>query len=146
MDAIFSKDEANLIKMIPLSTCNKPDKLTWRYTNTGLFTIKSAFHLYGGLWDCPKGQSSDLHTKNTKWTQIWHLKIPNGNKTFLWNACLDALPTRANMFKRNVVDNPERPFCKQGPNTVEYALWECTLARHVWGQCTTKIQKCGTQS
>lgn len=40
VDAIFSKEEVKLIKAILIRTCNKPDKLIWRYNNNAIFTIK----------------------------------------------------------------------------------------------------------
>ena len=39
------------------------------------------------------------------WKSIWHLKVPNKVKVFLWRACLSALPTKVGLHKRNIIDN-----------------------------------------
>lgn len=42
---ILSQEEASTIQKIPLSVCNNQDKLTWRCTTNGLFSVRSAHHL-----------------------------------------------------------------------------------------------------
>jgi hypothetical protein len=43
--SIFNKEEATLICNIPLSRYNQKDKLIWRATKSGLFTVRSAYFI-----------------------------------------------------------------------------------------------------
>lgn len=45
VDSIFLPIDVDVIKSIPLSTDWPPDRLTWHYSVTGSFTVKSAYYL-----------------------------------------------------------------------------------------------------
>ena len=61
---------------------------------------------------------------------------------FLWKACNGILPTRVNLHKRGITDDPMYPICFREKETVSHALWTCPSARDVWSVCNLKIQKC----
>jgi nitrous oxidase accessory protein NosD len=42
---VFSEAEARVIVGIPLSLDLPPDRMVWRGTTNGSFTVKSAYHL-----------------------------------------------------------------------------------------------------
>lgn len=54
---------------------------------------------------------------------------------------VDALPTKPNLFKKNVADDPICPICLHNPETIEHVLWSCISAQDAWGQCSRNIQK-----
>jgi hypothetical protein len=41
---VFEATEANVIKAIPLNPFLPPDRLLWRGTSDGVFTVRSAYH------------------------------------------------------------------------------------------------------
>ena len=43
--AIFNEEEANLICQLPLSKYMPLDRLIWRGTSIGIFTVHSAYHM-----------------------------------------------------------------------------------------------------
>lgn len=55
VDAIFSKEEVNLIKVIPISPYSRPNKLIWWCTPIGEFNMKSAYHLITELEERTSG-------------------------------------------------------------------------------------------
>ncbi|KAG6700691.1 hypothetical protein I3842_08G125100 [Carya illinoinensis] len=61
-------------------------------------------------------------------------------------ACLKALPTRANLAKRKVIEDPACPICLQSAETTEHILWECPSARDVWALSNRKLQKASSHS
>lgn len=132
IDAIFTKEEAALIKEIPQSPYPKPNRLIWRCSILGDINVKSAYHLLTELDGQKLGQYSNQTNTKDSWTKIWQLESPNASKTFIWRACLNALTTRANLVKRKVVEDPTCPIFKQQPETIEHILWACPSARMCW--------------
>jgi hypothetical protein len=63
---------------------------------------------------------------------------------FLWWACNEILPTRANLFKKKIVDNPLCPICGLEPETAVHILWTCNSARDVWCVSPRRLQKKGS--
>jgi hypothetical protein len=45
LEDIFSIEEVQLIRSLPISCTNQPDTLIWRSTNNGIFSIRSTYHL-----------------------------------------------------------------------------------------------------
>lgn len=88
-----------------------------------------------------KGKSSYGTNARSIWPQIWKLKIGNADRTFLWRASLEALPTKVSFSKIKVVDNANYPICLDCPETAEHALWSCISAQDAWGQSSRRIQK-----
>jgi hypothetical protein len=45
LESLFSKEEAQLIQMIPISSTNQEDLLLWRGTKNEIFSVKSAYYM-----------------------------------------------------------------------------------------------------
>jgi hypothetical protein len=45
LEDIFSIEEVQWIRSLPISCTNQPDTLIWRSTNNGIFSVRSAYHL-----------------------------------------------------------------------------------------------------
>lgn len=88
-----------------------------------------------------KGQTSHSPINTENWNKLWRIKVPHGERLFLWKACHNSLPTKLNLFKRKVVSDPWCPICKLHEESVEHALWECMAAWDVWCLSSTKLQK-----
>jgi ribosomal protein L37AE/L43A len=59
--------------------------------------------------------------------------VSNPMKLFIWRACHNLLPTRANILKRKVVEDSTCPCCGGEAETVLHALWTCPAAQNVGG-------------
>lgn len=69
----------------------------------------------------------------------WDLNVTNAIKMFLWRACHNLLPTKANLFKRGVCDDKLCPICLKEEETVAHITWECPAANDVWGGSWIKL-------
>uniref|UniRef100_A0A2N9GNM8 Reverse transcriptase domain-containing protein n=1 Tax=Fagus sylvatica TaxID=28930 RepID=A0A2N9GNM8_FAGSY len=67
--------------------------------------------------------------------------IPPKSKHFLWRACLNVLPTRANLTRRGLTIAESCAMCPYQSETVTHILWACPLARNVWSLLPGKVQK-----
>lgn len=76
---------------------------------------------------------SILTTESTVWKTCWNLSVLNAVKMFLWRACHNLLPTKANLFKRSVISTNVCLLCEREEETVEHILWSYSTAQDVWG-------------
>jgi hypothetical protein len=80
--SLFQEYEMMAIKSIPLSSTNQENRLIWKGTVNGLFSVKSAYHLAKELEDRNKAECSKSMHSSEVWKKIWKLKIPNVEKIF----------------------------------------------------------------
>ena len=141
LSRIFTREEVDLIQTMPVSSTTNEDILVWQGTKTGMFSVRSAYHIQLEL-ETRNAASSSNHTgTSTVWTSLWALKIPNAKKNFLWRACHDILPTKANLCKRKIIDDPLCPLCERETKMVLHALWQCPTAMDAWSRGCTKLHK-----
>ncbi|KAL0442406.1 UNVERIFIED_CONTAM: hypothetical protein Slati_1963300 [Sesamum latifolium] len=117
---------------IPLSRTGEPDLLVWHYSKNGRFSVRSAYHL-ACLMDDRPGSSSLGEREGSWWRKVWQSKIPNKIKVFVWRACLNALPTSANLSRRIQGFQAGCPLCRTEKEDVMHVLALCPFARQAWG-------------
>jgi hypothetical protein len=95
--ANFFEEEAAVIQNIPLCPLFPKDKLIWRCTTNWLFLVRSAYHLVVEEQAEANGRVSNPGRGNETWKVCWNLNVPNKVKMFVWRACHNLLPTKANL-------------------------------------------------
>lgn len=143
LETIFTKEEVHLIQSLPVSHLNREDVRVWRGTNTGLFSVRSAYYIQMETDAQGVAASSSLESNSRVWSSLWALKIPNAekNKIKLWRTCHEILPTRSNLHKRKIIEDPLCPLCGRAPETVSHILWRCPSAMDAWSVGRVKLQK-----
>jgi hypothetical protein len=126
---------------ISLSRYHQPDVFCWRGITIGDFTVRSTYHMEKDRIERHKGVVSKSYETSNFWKLLWGMKVPNSIKMFLWRACKDILPTKANLQKRGMALDPLCIFCKIEIEMTYHILWECISLQDVWGACSTTIQK-----
>ncbi|KAL0292491.1 UNVERIFIED_CONTAM: hypothetical protein Sradi_6986400 [Sesamum radiatum] len=126
IQSLFWPDDSNVILQIPLSCVGVPDLLIWHYSTTGLFTVRSAYHLALSL-AVPVGASTERWSRRM-WQKIWQAHVPNKAKIFMWRAIRNILPTSTNLQKRIPLGTFCCPFCEHEAEQPPYlvALHFCT--------------------
>ena len=109
--------------------------------SNGQFSVRSAYHLAVEKQAKICGVASKQSKGSEIWKVCWKLNIPNNVKMFVWRACHNILPTKANLFKRKVVNSALCPICTLGEETVEHIVWSSPSASDVWSCRPIKIQK-----
>ncbi|KAJ0042300.1 hypothetical protein Pint_18635 [Pistacia integerrima] len=133
--------EVNIICRIPISIFSRLDKIVWRCSQNGLFSVRSAYHLQVESQISSRGQSSSAANEHKKWKKLWKLPITNVEKLFLWKACQDILPTKCNLVKKMVIEEPFCPFGCLEEEDVLHALWGVVAAKDIWSSCSLTFQK-----
>ena len=122
IDLCFYPPEAYLIKSLPLSLLPQPDSVVWRPEKSGCYSVKSGYKLLCEL-DTIRPRVSD--SQKCLWKNIWKLKVPGKIKHFLWKACTNSLPTKENLLKRKILQEPDCPRCNSEPESAVHAIWSC---------------------
>jgi hypothetical protein len=138
---IFLPEEAATIMNIPLSPFQPRDRLIWRCTANGGFTVKNAYHLGIEMKNLEKAGSSKTVKTGDTWKKCWSLNVPNAVKMFLWKACHDLLSTKVNLLKRGVCDNSLCPICLLEEELVVHVVWACPATNDAWGETRIRLQK-----
>jgi hypothetical protein len=76
------------------------------------------------------------------WKCLWSLDVRKVVKTFMWRSFDNALPTRDNLYKRHVAEDPNYSICGGTAENIIHAIWSCPSARDVWGGGSSPFQKC----
>jgi hypothetical protein len=137
----FTPEEAERICGVALCSPNFEDTLIWSSTPTGIFSVKSAYHIEHKRKMQAKGESSQSRGESEVWKRIWQLKAPAPVKNFCWRLCNNLLLTKENLFLRKIAPDPLCMFCLQEPETSYHILWGCPSSMAVWQECSKKIQK-----
>ncbi|KAG6626441.1 hypothetical protein CIPAW_15G048300 [Carya illinoinensis] len=87
-------------------------------SHDGIFTVKSAYHLYMEKLCSSPGESFHRTEYNSCWKELWALNIASVVKNFLWRACSKPLPTKLNLYKRSITGRDLAYF-----GHVAIALW-----------------------
>jgi hypothetical protein len=97
-----------------------PDKPVWKYTKSGLFTVKS---LYTKL----SSMGVDRSIKH-----FWKAKLPLKIKIWLWLIWHNAIASKANMKKRGWVGSFSCQFCS-ADETILHLFFDYPAATYMWG-------------
>ena len=119
INQVFFHEDATSILSIPLSRHKPKDCMIWAFTPRGRFTINSAYKVTRTITQPPTSiETSQSNEQARFWRHIRNLHIPNKIKNFTWKACNNILPTKANLYHRQVIDDPTCEARTLEPETV----------------------------
>jgi hypothetical protein len=104
--------------------------------------VRSAYHLGKEAQEGLAAQSSSSKLDQIAWKTLWALTVLNAMKIFSWRVCHGVLPTRDNLRRRKVLEDPSCPCCLREKETLIHAIWYCPAAQDVWGCHLSHFQKC----
>nr|XP_016455041.1 PREDICTED: uncharacterized protein LOC107779186 [Nicotiana tabacum] len=124
LETVFSAEEINCIKHIPLVFNLCDDTWMWKLDRKGNYTVKSGYLVVQNH----NLQSSDGNT----WKKLRTLKMPAKVLNFAWRALKGVLPTGENLFSKKVLQSNICPACLQYAESIMHCLVMCTAAKLVW--------------
>ena len=119
------------LRQFPCVT-HQADYLIWPRSRDGNYSVKTGYDL---LWErelLENASVSDSANKKLFWKRLWKMNVPSKIKNFLWRACSEALPTRSNLAKRKVLDDPTCQLYGSEHENTMHALWSCKNILTVW--------------
>ena len=132
IDQHFYPWEASAIKSIPVSLFGAADALIWPMLSDGEYTVKSAYQLLSMFQRQKQASSSDMEVGKSLWNGIWKLWVLNKVRLFLWRVVQNSLPTKLNLYKRQVVSDGCCDVCRTCLEDNTHALCYCDVVRAVW--------------
>jgi hypothetical protein len=131
---IFNAIDAEQILQIPLNTHGFEDFIAWGFSQNGIYTVRSAYHLqWRHQFGPPAGQVvQGSSSANPIWRSIWKLKIPSKIKIFIWRALHGILPLKSILVNRHIGTSGECPICQLGPEDIQHLLFLCPVASDIW--------------
>nr|POE62457.1 putative ribonuclease h protein [Quercus suber] len=118
----FLPHEVWLILGIPLSSRFPADRVAWSLTPSGKFSTSSAYKFLAATASASQAGSSNSDQLHLFWRRIWRLRVPNKIIHFIWRACNNALPTKCNLRRRQIISSDTCELCHGAAEDVIHAL------------------------
>ena len=100
------------------------DRLMWRDSPRGDFTMRSAYNMAVGV--------DRLPDFNGGW--IWKLHVLPKIQFFLWKCTHNSIGVNDCLAARGVTIDPLCPLCRKEPESIVHALRNCEKIRAVWNE------------
>lgn len=123
--------DVEVIRGIPVSQFGGDGRLISHDDGKCCYTVKSGCHRAGQERLLSNRSSGSADTK--WWKFLWHLKIPNNVKIFVWRAFHDILPCWSNLANRGIGVQKGCRRCPNAEKTSFHALnIGCDAGSRVW--------------
>ena len=97
INGLFNERDVKTIASMPIINEVEEDKHLWNFTPHGEYNVSSAYrHVMENLVD------NTNFCVESSWTKLWHLKVPQKVKVFLWRVACGCLPTKYCLQTRSV--------------------------------------------
>ncbi|KAF4392131.1 hypothetical protein F8388_004460 [Cannabis sativa] len=100
------------------------DSWFWLGEESGVFTIKSAYHLVK--------KNTVINHPIWQWKVLWNTPIHARLKLLGWQILSNALPTREKLALAFPILSNHCPICDEGVESSLHLFWECSFAKALW--------------
>jgi hypothetical protein len=121
------REYVDLWEGIQLIQCDPDveDQITWRWTQTGEYTTKSAYHI-----------QFQGRTKTRNIGTIWKAKTEPKCRFFAWILLHRKILTASNLAKRGWPHDPQCKLCNTEAETPTHLCKDCLFTKAIWSQLT----------
>lgn len=131
LDELFVPSDVQILLRNQPSVFHR-DFWMWKFTPTGLYTVKTGYEL---AFSVNKKELLQSLTKkpslNPLKAQVWHLQAPPKLQVFVWKALSGALPVLDALHARGMKGDMVCQTCGLDGESINHVLFACTLARQV---------------
>ena len=122
---VFLPFEAHTISHLPLSRRLPEDVMFLRHTRSGLYTIKTGYHVAYQSLLRKDASSSTPHDMESLWTRLWNLNIPSKIKVFLRRLLNNLLPCAINLIAKGIRLPNICMMCRMKGDSIEHIFMHC---------------------
>lgn len=119
--------DREVVLAIQLNDSWEEDVLYWRFEESGIYSVKSAYkwlHAQGGSWNAD--------ANDTIWRSLWSIKAPPKALNLVWRALLGCLPTLTELQVKKVLVQTICLSCHSEPETTIHNLVSCPTIKQCW--------------
>lgn len=121
------KEDVHKISSIPLSTRKPPDRRIWKPTKNGEFSVKTVYHLAVSTSSHLLPQRASTSYQIKEWQNLSKINGMPRVKSLCWRACLQSLPTKDNLMKRRIIEDPICDLCGGEIESIDHLLIKCSV-------------------
>ena len=129
MRDIFTAEDTSLITSIHLSKQSIPDKLIWRETDSGTYTVKSRYYMARQILGKEMQQG---HQRQKIWSIIWRARVLPKIKYFAWRMVQGLFPTCTQLLRRGLQVNNVCYVCGSHGETLSHTFYYCRFSIEAW--------------
>jgi hypothetical protein len=132
---LFWPIDVQRILNIPLARSSMEDFVSWHYTKTGVFSVRSCYHLE---WEHQHGnklrRTSGYGTSSNLpvWKTVWSLNVPAKIKIHLWRSFLEAIPCNGVLANRHMIPSSQCTLCQTDCESIRHAFFLCSRVTEIW--------------
>ncbi|KAK9005510.1 hypothetical protein V6N11_042939 [Hibiscus sabdariffa] len=121
----------HVLGVLPPSFDDARDRVAWRLTPTGAFTVASAYEGFlSPSWD----------VCDPKWSSIWSLPVAQRVRMFLWLVLRQRLMTNVERVRRGLSSDPSCSSCGCYSETILHILRDCPPVRSFWKSIIPQVE------
>ncbi|KAF7815287.1 Reverse transcriptase zinc-binding domain [Senna tora] len=122
---VYTSYKKDLVLDTVISHTKVEDKLVWKITGNGDFTVKKAYEI----------MTNNAHNHGPpsfKWDQFWKLPLAKKVLLFWWKNLNKGLPLKMNLARKGSQISTECPYRCDALETEEHIFKDCQFAKKVW--------------
>jgi hypothetical protein len=119
---------------------DQEDRWSWKHDVNGDFSMKSTYSL---VFNLMAERGSFLHEQAMAFKAIWKCSAPSKVQGFSWLLLHDRIPSKVNLFRRNIIQQVEDRICVLCGNHEEsstHMFLYCEFAIRVWERITSWLR------
>ncbi|WCJ35671.1 DNAse I-like superfamily protein [Euphorbia peplus] len=113
-----------LASLVILHGVGVSDGWSWSCSNSGNFSVKSAFQLLSG-------EAAGDSVVSQVWKKVWTVRVSERVRCFLWLVVHNRILTNSNRKIRHLCESDQCPVCSN-QESVLHVLRDCRVAAVVW--------------
>ena len=137
---IFCQSDSNIILNIYLSKKEILDKLIWRESVTGSFSVKSACYVARKVLG---KEVCSVNQRNGIWRAIWTADVLPKVKVFAWRMFHGILPICTQLVRKGLQVEDICSVCGSHGETMQHIFFDCSFSTEVWKICCPDFRQDG---
>jgi len=101
------------------------DEISWKGTQDGAFTVRSAYSLL-------QGDVGDRPNMGSFFNRIWKLITPERVRVFIWLVSQNVIMTNVERVRRHLSENAICSVCNGAEETILHVLRDCPAMEPIW--------------
>ncbi|XP_074322799.1 uncharacterized protein LOC141659771 [Apium graveolens] len=93
----FLEEDAIVVLATTIPQRDIADRVVWTGAKNGVYNAKSGYHYWFNL-----RYGTGSVPQSVWWKRVWHLKIPQKVKVFIWRFCRNVVPVRKRLSARGL--------------------------------------------